>query len=86
LELIKEVFADETEQVSYNRLDVAATYKFTPKRFSGEVGFSIINLFDTQNLKYDNLKTIRLGQNYGDIRVYSNSIPFTPVIFLKLLF
>ena len=86
LELIREVFKDETDNVSYNRFDAAITYRFTPKRFSGEVGFSIINFFDTQNLKYTNLKTIQLGQEYGNVRVYSNSVPFTPVIFLKLVF
>jgi len=86
LELIRQVFEDETDNVSYNRFDAAVTYKFTPKRFSGEVGFSIINLFDTQNLKYSNIKTIQLGQEYGNVRVYSNSVPFTPVLFLKLVF
>jgi hypothetical protein len=86
MEILREVYKDDTSNVAYNRVDVAVTYRFTPRWVTGEVGFSVINLFDTQNLKYSNLKTIHLTPELGDIRVYSNSVPFTPVIFLKLVF
>jgi len=86
MEILREVYADETTNLSYNRVDVAVTYRFTPRWVTGEVGFSIINLFDTQNLKYANLKTIHLTPELGNIRVYSDAVPFTPVIFLKLVF
>jgi hypothetical protein len=86
MQILREVYKDDTSNVAYNRVDVAVTYRFTPKWVTGEVGFSVINLFDTQNLKYANLKTIHLTPELGDIRVYSNSVPFTPVIFLKLVF
>jgi len=86
MEILRKVFARETGNMSYNRVDAAVTYKFTPKRFSGEVGFSILNLFDTQNLKYANLKNIQLTPELGDIRVYSEAAPFTPTLFLKIVF
>jgi len=86
MEIIRKVFAREGGNVSYNRVDAAVTYKFTPKRFSGEVGLSILNLFNTQNLKYANLKNIQLTPELGDIRVYSDAAPFTPTIFLKIVF
>ncbi len=86
LQILKEVFKNQTNDVSYSRVDVAVTYKFTPKRFSGEVGLSILNLFDTQNLKYANLKTIQLSPELGNIQVYSNAVAFTPILFLKLVF
>lgn len=86
LQILKEVFKDQTNDVSYSRVDVALTYKFAPKRFSGEVGLSILNLFDTQNLKYTNMKTIQLSPELGNIQVYSNAVAFTPIIFLKLVF
>ena len=86
MEILREVFAKETSNVAYNRVDAAVTYKFTPKRFTGEVGFSVLNLFDTQNLKYANFKNIQLTPELGDVRVYSDAVPFTPILFLKLVF
>ena len=86
LQILKEVFKDQTNDVAYNRVDVAVTYKFNPKKFSGEAGFSIMNLFDAQNLKYANLKSIQLSPEFGNIHVYSNAVAFTPILFLKLVF
>jgi hypothetical protein len=86
MEIIRKVFARETGDISYNRVDAAVTYKFMPKHFSGEIGFSILNLFDTQNLKYANLKNIQLTPPLGDIRVYSDAAPFTPTLFVKIVF
>lgn len=86
LQILREVFADGTNDFSYNRVDAAITYKFTPRHFSGEVGLSVLNLFDTQNLKYSNLRNFQLTQDLGNIRVYSNAVPFTPSLFLKLVF
>ena len=86
LQILREVFADGTNDFSYNRVDAAITYKFTPKHLSGEVGLSILNIFDTQNLKYSNLRNFHISQGLGDIKVYSNAVPFTPTLFLKLVF
>lgn len=86
LQILREVFADGTNDFSYNRVDAAVTYKFTPRRFSGELGLSVLNLFDTQNLKYSNLRNFHLTEDLGDVRVYSNAVPFTPTLFLKLVF
>lgn len=86
MEILRRVFARETSNMSYNRVDAAVTYRFAPKRFSGELGFSVLNLFDTQNLKYANLKNIQLTPELGDIRVYSDAAPFTPTLFLKIVF
>jgi hypothetical protein len=86
VEILRKTFEVDGPDVTYNRLDFAITYKFTPKHFSSEIGFSILNVFDTQNLKYDNFKNIKLGQELGDIRVYSDAVPFTPIVFLKFGF
>ncbi len=86
MEILRQVFKAETSDVSYNRIDAAVTYKFRPKRFSGELGLSVLNLLNTHNLKYANLKNIHLTPELGDIRVYSQAVPFTPVLFLKLVF
>jgi hypothetical protein len=86
LQILREVFKAETSNVSYSRVDAAVTYKFTPRRFSGEFGLSVLNVLDTQNLLYANLKNFQLAKELGNFRVYSSSVPFTPVLFLKVVF
>ncbi|HNX57374.1 MAG TPA: TonB-dependent receptor, partial [Prolixibacteraceae bacterium] len=86
MEILRKVFGNSTGDLSYNRVDAAVTYRFTPKHFSGEFGISVINLLDTQNLKYNNLKNIQLTPELGDVRVYTDAARFTPTIFLKLVF
>lgn len=86
MEILRRVFGGSAGDLSYNRVDAAVTYKFTPKRFSGELGLSVMNLFDTQNLKYANLKNIQLTPELGDVRVYSDAARFTPTLFLKIVF
>ena len=86
LQILRQVFANGTNDFSYNRVDAAITYKFTPKHLSGEIGLSVLNVLNTQNLKYSNLRNFQLTQELGGIRVYSNAVPFTPTVFLKLVF
>lgn len=86
MQILSEVFKANASNVSYNRVDVAVTYKFTPKRFTGELGLSVLNVFNTQNLRYPNLKNFQLTKELGNFRVYSSSVPFTPVLFLKVVF
>ncbi len=85
MQILREVFKSEASNVSYNRFDVAVTYRFNPKQFSGELGLSILNVFDTQNLLYANIKNYQLTPALGNFRIYSSSVPFTPVLFLKLV-
>ena len=86
MEVVRKVFARQNGNVSYNRVDVAVTYKVTPKLFSSEIGMSVLNLFDTQNLKCANLKNIQLSPQLGNVKVYSQATPFTPTIFIKIVF
>lgn len=86
LQILRQVFANGTTDFSYNRMDAAITYKFTPKHLSGEIGVSVLNVLDTQNLKYANLRNFQLTDDLGEIKVYSNAVPFTPTLFLKLVF
>jgi len=67
----------------YNRLDVSAVYKFLDRKVVGEVGLSILNLLDTQNLKYENFERIPAIQT-NSINIYSEAIPFTPALYLKI--
>lgn len=85
MQILKKVFSKTTNDMSYNRVDAAVTYKFKSKHFSCETGFSVLNLFNTKNLRYANLKNIQLTDELGSVKVYSDAIPFAPSIFLKVV-
>ena len=87
MEILRQIFKDEpNSNVAYNRVDAAVTYKYTPRHFSSEIGLSILNLLNTQNLKYANFKKIQLTPELGNIRIYSDAVPFTPNLFVKIVF
>lgn len=69
----------------YNRLDAALVYKFTGKRIFGEAGLSVLNIFDTENILYSNLERVPTSQT-ASIEIYSQSVPFTPTLYLKIGF
>lgn len=67
----------------YSRLDVSAVYRFLDRKVVGEAGFSILNLLNTENLKYENFERIPSIQT-NSINIYSEAIPFTPALYLKI--
>ena len=69
--------------ITYNRFDTAVTYRFKSKKYTLETGVSILNLFDTDNLKTGNLNRIPIEQ-LNSLSVYSQAVPFTPTLFLKV--
>jgi hypothetical protein len=69
----------------YSRLDVSAVYKFLDRKAKGETGLSILNVLNTQNIKYENFERIPAIQT-NTINIYSEAIPFTPVLYLKVTF
>ena len=76
-------FSDNTSIPVYSRLDAALVYKFGWGKFYGNLGFSVLNVFNRENIKYTNLNRIDTG-NSELINVHSEAVPFTPAIFLKL--
>ena len=68
----------------YSRLDISAVYKFLDRKVVGEAGLSILNLLNTQNIKYENFERIPSVQA-NSINIYSEAIPFTPVLYLKII-
>jgi len=58
--------------IPYNRLDVATMYKITIRKVNYQLGLSVLNVFNTYNVKYTN--AINLPDEKS---VYSQSIPFT---------
>jgi hypothetical protein len=75
----------ETTRTAYSRLDMALIYKFSFKKLNGETGISVLNVFDRENILYNNLERIPTEQS-NTIRLYEESVPFTPSIYLKIAF
>jgi hypothetical protein len=72
---------DRSEEIPYARTDVSFQYNFNIQNLDLETGFSIINLFDRQNL--------RLNQSTDfpdDFTVTQTGIPFNPLIYLNIRF
>jgi len=71
------------EPQSYSRLDVSCTYRFKLDKPQIETGISILNLLNTQNLKYENFERVPAIQN-ASINIYTEAIPFTPALYFKV--
>ncbi|MEI7676298.1 MAG: TonB-dependent receptor [Bacteroidales bacterium] len=75
----------ETNRKDYNRLDVSLCYRFSPRYFKMQGGVSILNLLNSKNLIFSNL--VNASSVSSDVfAVYSQAIPFTPMVFFEFSF
>lgn len=77
------ILSENEDDLTYSRLDVAFIYKFLDRKLKGEVGLSVLNVLNTQNIKYANFERVSANQT-NSINIYSESIPITPALFLKV--
>ena len=70
---------------AYHRLDAALSYRMTRQKYGFELGVSVLNVFNYENLKYDNFVRIPDDQD-ATLNVSAEAVPFTPVMFLKMTF
>jgi hypothetical protein len=75
--------AEDPDNLTYSRLDISFIYKFLDRKLKGEIGLSILNVLNTQNIKYANFERIANNQT-SSINIYSEAIPLTPALYLKL--
>ncbi|MDU1906067.1 MAG: carboxypeptidase-like regulatory domain-containing protein [Dysgonomonas sp.] len=66
----------------YSRFDIAATYKAKVKKIKLQTGVSLLNVFDTKNVKYNYLVS---GQSSA-ANIFTKATPFTPTVFFELIF
>lgn len=71
------------DDLTYSRWDASFIYKFLDKKIKGEIGLSILNLLNTQNIKYATFERIPANQ-VNSINIYTEAIPFTPTLYLKI--
>jgi len=82
------LYTDPTDPNSYTepdyqRTDVAATYRFSTAKISGEVAFSILNLFDNYNVKYSSFETVPIDDT-NTLQINTESVPFSPRLSVRL--
>ncbi len=85
-------FPDRTPNVQdffdtrpYNRLDISINTRFSLKRIKAEAGVSVLNVLNHRNLKYDNFVRIPKGEG-TTLDLYIDAVPFSPTLFVNLLF
>ena len=78
-------FSQDYERYPYNRLDAAIIYRHSVKDYHFEVGLSILNLLNTENIKYSNFIRVPNAQS-GSITIHAEAVPFTPTIYLNISF
>lgn len=69
----------------YNRMDISTVYRFSRKNYLFDAGFSLLNLFDTRNIKYSNLTIIPTNQT-DPVNIYAEAVPRTLTLFINFSF
>lgn len=69
----------------YNRMDVAVNYRFNIGKVAGETGLSVLNLFNSQNIRYSNFEKVPVDQSTS-LNIYSEAVPFSPRLSLRLFY
>ncbi|MCF8366779.1 MAG: TonB-dependent receptor [Bacteroidales bacterium] len=70
------------EAQEYSRLDVSFIYKFPEGKINAEIGLSVLNVLNTQNLKYENFERFS-SIHSNSIKIYTEAIPVTPALYFK---
>lgn len=77
--------ADQPDDYDYSRLDVALVFKFTRNRYNLDAGLSLLNVFNTENIKYSNFVRIP-SEETETIDLHAEAVPRTLTLFLNLSF
>jgi CarboxypepD_reg-like domain/TonB dependent receptor-like, beta-barrel/TonB-dependent Receptor Plug Domain len=73
------------ERYPYSRLDMAMFYRHSVKNYHFELGISVLNVTNHENIKYSNLIRIPDSQTTS-ISIHAEAVPFTPTIYLNMAF
>jgi hypothetical protein len=76
---------DLEERVPYKRCDASIIYNFSLEGYKFEAGLSILNLFNNENIKHANFIKVPTDQ-LTSINIHAEAVPFTPTLFLNLVF
>jgi TonB-dependent receptor-like protein len=73
------------ERHPYSRLDASLIYRYSINGYHFEAGISILNLLNTENIKYSNLIKVPDAQS-ASLSIHAEAVPFTPTIYLNFSF
>ena len=82
------VLADEKGEdyiPAYNRLDAAVIYNFKPGKVKSQIGISVLNVLNNENVKLSSIRRIATDTE-NSLDVNTEATPFTPTLFLKMQF
>ncbi len=77
--------SDPEDRYPYSRLDMALIYRHSIKSYHFEIGISILNVLNHENIKSTNVIRIPDSQN-SSISIHAEAVPFTPTIYLNMAF
>ncbi|HDZ40268.1 MAG TPA: TonB-dependent receptor [Bacteroidetes bacterium] len=77
--------AVQTDDFDYSRLDMALVFKFSRKSYKLDAGLSLLNVFNTENIKYSNFVRIPSDET-ETIDLHAEAVPRTLTLFLNLSF
>jgi hypothetical protein len=69
----------------YSRLDGAIIYKLSIRKLHLDAGISVMNVLNTENIKYSNLTRIPT-ENTTTVSIYAEAVPRTTTLFLNIYF
>ncbi len=69
----------------YNRIDVAVNFRFDIGKVAAETGLSLLNLFNSKNIRYSNFEKVPVDQS-NTLNIYSQAVPFSPRLSLRLFY
>ena len=77
--------AADPVRAPYKRLDMALFYSISLRNYTFELGASILNVFNTENIKISNFVRVP-SEQLSSVNIHAEAVPFTPTIFLNMAF
>ena len=78
-------YTDESDDYVYSRFDMALVFKFSRNKYNLDAGLSLLNVFNTENIKYSNFVRIP-SEETETIDLHAEAVPRTLTLFLNLSF
>lgn len=71
--------------IPYNRVDMSLMYRLSRDRYRFDAGLSLLNVFDTENIKYSNLTLVDTGET-DPLGIHAEALPRTLALFILFSF
>ena len=78
-------YTDDSDDYVYSRFDMALVFKFSRNKYNLDAGLSLLNVFNTENIKYSNFVRIP-SEETETIDLHAEAVPRTLTLFLNLSF